>query len=286
LFLAFGLPVLAQSTTVQIELVQPQVGHPIMTGWTSCGSESNDSGLNAIFAAHNVSNYCSATFLSYPELELVDGGLIDCPSCDASALIADLEAYSAVIGRARLTPGYEIFANYLWIKLINDASQTGSDAANVIVTSDPALNAVFESFTVYSYEQHNANWKTVICDCYAPDLLDALLIQGFILPNSIDENSGATIYDNHTFQNIAYLDTPAFEAQQIKVVPNPFNDFFTITGDDGNSQFSIYDLSGKKIGIADSVTGVQTLATSLQPGIYIMQIANGNNTEIIKIAKR
>lgn len=285
LTLFFSAACFAQ-TTVQIELANFQEGLPVSEPTASCGSQSNNAGLNAIFQNHNVYIYCGATFTSYPSLAEVAGGLITCGSCDAAALISDLEAYSEVISRARLAPDSEHYANYLYITLDDVVTQTGTTAENVVITTDNDLNPVFQDFTVFSFEPYFGDTYLLKCDCYAPDLAQVLIDQNIIMPNSTNPDTGAIIYDQYFYHQIIYLlSKPDFAIDRIRVFPNPFTEL-TINTDDVEVQLSLFDITGKLITSCASVSEVTVIANGLRPGLYLLHLATGGNSKTVKIIKQ
>lgn len=276
----------AQNHMVQIELVNSEVGHVIgSSDWSSCGSQSNDAGLNAIFQSHNVSGYCSAEFTSYPSLTDVFGGLIHCGSCDPAALIADLETYDSVIGRARLTPGTEYYANYLYITLDQATTQTGSTPTSAVITSDDNLNPVFEDLTVFSFEHYFSDTYLLICDCYAPDLAQALIDQDIILPNSTNPDTGEMVFDSYFYQGMVYLSTADFAFDQIHVYPNPFNENLQISTDLVDVGYALYDITGKNIISTFDEAAFTDKANALNPGLYFLQISHSGKSKTVKIIK-
>lgn len=287
--LAFLISISAfsQTHTIQIELVNPEIGHVVAsTNDINCGT-SNDAGLNSIFEAHNVGWYCRSFFIAYPSLLPVEGGLITCSECDPNQLISDLEAYSSVIGRARLTPGWALTANSSYANFMDPPALTGSTPTHVAITDNPALNAIFEQFTVFSYEHVINNWYNLLCDCYSPDLIAALIDQGFILPNSINPETGETIYDNYGYQPIVFLlSTENPEPRNLKVFPNPFSENLQIEYDGENAQYSLFDFSGKLLTRTSLAEQAMTTANQLPAGLYFLKVQEDGSIKTVKLIKR
>ncbi len=278
----------SQTHTIQIELVDFENGIVIPSSYlnSSCGSISNNAGLNSIFEAHNVGSYCSSTVVTYPSLLEVLGGLIDCTGCNPNELITELEAYSSVISRARLTPGSELFANNSYAKFIDPPVLTGSTAANVAVTDNFVLNAIFEQFTVFRYHNVINDWHNLLCDCYSPDLIAALIDQGFILPNSINPETGDIIYDNYNYEHIVYLlSTVKSEVSNLRVFPNPFRENLQIEYDGNNAMFFIFDFSGKLLTSTSSAVQAMNTSNQLSAGWYFLKVNESNSTTTIKLIK-
>ena len=280
--------VFSQNHTVQIEIVSGASVYPVFQSqFSNCGTISNDSVLNSIFETHNIVRYCSSEFTSYPAMVNVSGGLIDCEGCDPDALVADLQNYSAVIGRARKTPGQEYFANNSMIRMSNPVSQTGTTASNLVITSNSALNDIFVTGNVFYFNNIVADWYEIKCDCYSPDLISLLLNQGFVLPNSINPSTQQMIADNYYYQNISYLlSNSKFDLNQIQVYPNPFTDNLKIKANSGSMQYSLHDLTGKNILNSSSKESVEVVSKSLLSGIYFLRITSDGLAKTFKLVKQ
>lgn len=278
----------SQNATVQIEIVPGASAYPI-TGsqFGNCGEISSDSNLNAIFATHNVVRYCSAEFTSYPAMVGVFGGLLDCEDCNADLLVADLQNYTAVIGRARKTPGLEYFANNSMVKILNPISQTGTTASNLVTTSSATLNDIFLAENVFYFNNVVGDWYEIKCDCYSPDLITLLLDQGFILPNSIDPTTQQMLHDNYNYQQIVYLLSNAtFDLTQIQVYPNPFTENLKIDSTMDEMEFSLYDVAGKQILNTNAKENVERNSGLLLSGIYFLRISNNGMAKTFKLVKQ
>ena len=72
--------------------------------------------------------------------------------------------------------------------------------------------------------------------------------------------------------------------ESIALYPNPANEILTINGSTYNS-YTILDLSGKMI--KSSTIENQTIDLSgLNPGMYNIQLVNGNNVNVARFMKQ
>ncbi len=284
LILLCSFSAFSQIHTVQIELVSTSTVYPLASQFSNCGSQSSDASLNSIFAAHNVYRYCSSTLTSYPSLSTVNGGLIDCQNCNVTDLIDDLQAYNSVISRARLTPGDGLFANVVHVRIPNPPTQTGVSSSQVVITSSDAVNSIFTNHTVFEYEHDAADWYTLKCDCYSPDLIQNLLSANFISENTFVD--GTTDYDNYSYEHIGYfLGTTKNDLETVRIYPNPFYENLKIDTKITEASFEIYDITGKNIGFAKSTLEAELMANSLKSGLYFLRIDAGGASKTVKIVK-
>ena len=78
----------------------------------------------------------------------------------------------------------------------------------------------------------------------------------------------------------------------VRVYPNPSNSYFSINIEAANNadriSVRLLDMSGRGLELKDGLQGSQTITMgqNLKPGIYIVQITQGNESKLIKIIKQ
>ena len=81
------------------------------------------------------------------------------------------------------------------------------------------------------------------------------------------------------------------EMREIKIIPNPFTDEFTVYGLEFTTgdRMQIIDVLGKvvleKI-ISNQVSSIQLPASHLQSGIYFLQITTSSEKKTVKVVKQ
>jgi hypothetical protein len=257
---------------IEIRLVNYNVGSP-MYDWGNFGfvslNTSNDAGLNAILSNYSITSYENNEVHPYEpymgRVKIIRGNT-------SQQFINELLAYSTVIESAKITDGYE-FTDALRLQLVdlNIGSPVGT-SNNIIVTNDPGLNAIFQTFNVFYYVQSypsstvnsTLRYYTTVCDC-DKNLLNAALV-----------SYTAVITTTESFNGGVMLATTDFERPKAIVSPNPFSDNFNIESDQNITNYAIIDITGKVIISESSVSVLQNKTSQLNAGMYILNLSFDN----------
>ena len=271
-----------QNHVVEIRLLNQNIGSPAFNFSTNVQSESNDAGINSILQAHNVFGYQIKGGHLYPPFynRHIE---IWCDNCNASQLNSDLLAYSGVIEKARITNNQSSFDDNLRIQVSNTTLGIPNGISNgIIVTNDPGLNQIFQTFNVYYYLQSFPNATTnsllrmydVVCNCNNVQLKAAL------------DNYTAVISFTE-YPSVTYLlGNNQFQKSKTTISQNPFSTNFNIQSEEPISNYSLVDISGKQLITTTSKNELDNLSSQLNYGIYFLklQFENGQsgNFKLIK----
>jgi hypothetical protein len=78
-----------------------------------------------------------------------------------------------------------------------------------------------------------------------------------------------------------------FETTEISVYPNPTTDFLYFENINANSEYVVYDITGKAVISNISESSIEILDVKrLNPGIYFIQMTNDENRTNIKFIKQ
>lgn len=250
--------------SIEIRLVNPNVGSPIYSWPATFGSYTNDNGLNAIFSSYNVNHYTDNFSHPYPaylqKIKIISGSF-------PQQFITDLLAYSSVIESAKITNGFE-FTDAIRLQLINVSVGTPTGVNNtIIVTNDIGLNTIFTNYNVFYYTQS-----------YSSALAGSALLRYYDVVCNCDKNLLKTALDNYlsaiqTTEKMAgglFLTNPDFKASSTTIYPNPFKDTFTIETNKTISNYSLFDSSGKQIVTTNSKNELNSKSQKLSIGFYIL----------------
>jgi hypothetical protein len=78
----------------------------------------------------------------------------------------------------------------------------------------------------------------------------------------------------------------------VRVYPNPSNNYFSINIQAASStdriSVRLLDMTGKRLELKDGLSGSQTITMgqNLKPGIYIIQVTQGNESKLIKVIRQ
>ena len=266
--------------SVEIRLVNPNVGSPGYTWPSGYSNTSNDAGLNAIFLTYNVNYYADNLSHPYPpylyKVKIITGSF-------PQQFITDLLAYSSVIESAKISNANE-FTDALRLQLLNASIGTPTGVNNnIIVTNDAGLNTIFTNYNVFYYTQTypsapagNALLRVydVVCNCDKNLLKTALNNYTSIIQTTENINGGLI------------LGNPNFTTSSATIHPNPFTDTFTIETNEAISNYSLYDISGKQIVTTNSNNELNSKSQELNAGFYILNLTFDNgqtaNYKLIK----
>lgn len=272
----FGWTQILSNTRAEIRLVNENVGAPQFNFTVNSTTESNDSGLNTILHAHNVYSYIQKgghlyTLYANRYVE------ISCDNCNYGQLSADLAAYSSVVAKARVTVQAEPFDDCLYLQIQNSAIGVPIGISNgVVVTNDAILNQIFLSHNVFYYQQT------------APTTTDPNLIRVYNIACNCDNIALKSALDNYTalisyteYPQPAYLlNNSNFEKTKTIISPNPFSNNFDIQTEQMISNYSIIDITGKTICNTTSKAELDTQASNLSSGIYILNLDFDNGLKV------
>ncbi len=82
------------------------------------------------------------------------------------------------------------------------------------------------------------------------------------------------------------LDIKSYLLQNLKIFPNPVKNNLSIDGLKEKTQVALYDIQGKKVFVKNTNTPTISFdVSSLQPGIYFLQVTLQNTSKTFKIVK-
>jgi hypothetical protein len=144
-------------------------------------------------------------------------------------------------------------------------------------TDDEVLfGGVFKDYTIYesgdNFTATNSNTNTNYITFYN---------DGFLGTYDCDDLFFARVSGES--ENAAEVNSP-----QLAAYPNPTGISVTITKrSDEPAQIEVLDLAGRSVLAPAQMTGVQTTLdlSSLESGVYLVQITEGNNTDVIRVTK-
>jgi Secretion system C-terminal sorting domain len=279
LSVSFGF---SQVTALEVKLVDSAVGTSNFNGANSGTTESNDSGLNAIFQNYNLISYMGKYGHLYPPFEGRFTEIL-CDQSDATQLKNDLIAYSSVVESVRYTYQGSPFSDCLYSETTTLGIGIPVGFNNeIVVTNDDGLNQIFEDFNVYYYEQVAPNATiesllrtySVVCNC-----------DNIQLKVALDNYDNVINYTE--FANPIYLlNNATFEKPNSVIAPNPFSTTFSIQTEESISSYLLMDSIGKQILNTNSKSELDAVSLQLNSGMYLLnlQFENGSieNYKIIK----
>ena len=266
--------------TIQIELVDANVGASLTEPPEFYTNVSNDEGLNQIFANYNVSHY--ETVYGYSIESMIDkNGWVIC-NCDPELFIQDLLAYDTVVQYAveidSETQNNGNFYNGLQIVLSTATNGSYESFQNgIVVTNNSELNQIFTNFNVRTYETlYGSNTVyELVCDCNASLLKQEL--------DNLTSVISLTDYISYAF----LLSTNEFLLKSTTVYPNPFKDQIRLDTSSNLESILVYDILGKHIINTNDKTIFESRAITLKRGVYILKLTDVNgNTETRKLIKK
>lgn len=267
-FLLCNLIMLGQEYQIQIRLVDSEVGRP--TGNPiddDYEAVSDDPGLNAIFQNYNATHYYPGYDFD-PEWENRTHFVL-CDGCDVNQFEQDLLDYNTVIaGTFQSEPG--LTANNLYVKLLdaNNGNPTGEITPNGnIITTNAAINALFETYNVVFYEYFFGEVHyTLGCNCQAADLLNELTA----LTDVVDYSERV---------GYAILDTPTYNKQILTLSPNPVENNMIINSSEKINSYEIVNTLGQSIFKGNSSENINEFLPSLAQGTYLLNVITGSGKQ-------
>lgn len=224
---------------------------------SSIGTTTSNSEINAIFSFHNAGD-CFGTYGNGYHIIFVDYS-----GSNLNGLITDLEA-NPNVNKVRICVNqtdWYYYADRLYVKLVTatDGNPTGTNGNQNIVTTNNLLNTIFDDHDVTAMDYLIPLVYEIYFDGDITSLYNAL--------NDLD-----SVIEYAELNSVAMLNTSEFEWNKPKIFPNPFSGNFLIETDEIISNYSLYDVCGKQLANTDSKTNLDTAASQLNPGIYILNL--------------
>jgi hypothetical protein len=266
-------------TSIEIRLVNANVGGVNTYSNFPSYTQSTDPNMNIILQNNNVYNYEYKEGHPITSLAVRIIQITGNPN-NYTNLMNDLLAYSTVVESAQYTSTGGGFSDAAFIKLVNlnVGTPTGVNSNNIITTNDIGLNQIFINHNVIHYEQLSPNSSnseilklyTVACNC------NATLLR-------IDLDTYNTIIYNTEPMPASYLlNSENFNKKNTQIYPNPFQDKITIETDFIIKRYSVYDVMGKKIVETNSNDNLNIQLAELNSGVYLLQLQADDNSIISK----
>ncbi|GHC58060.1 T9SS type A sorting domain-containing protein [Ulvibacter litoralis] len=275
-FLLFG-----QQYQIELRLVDATVGYPIGNPIPGYTPESNDSGLNDIFAAFDASVY-------YPGYSYIPEWydrthFILCDGCDINAFEQALMNYSSVIENTIQCAPHTMNALYVKLITLDNGTNTGTTTSSgAVITDNDDLNIIFEDFDVLYFEPAFPSGGTqfertyiAACDCNASELKPLLELE----TETIELVEGPLGY--------AILANEEFEALDFQFYPNPVEDKLIINSTEDITSFEVLNLLGRTLFKVSTEEKLNAMISSLSSGPYFLKVtANRGVSETFKLLKK
>ena len=280
-FILLSSIVFSQQPDIEIRLVNANIGASITYNANQLNeySSSNDTRINAILNLYGAHSYINKNVHPY---QPYNGRIISIPGVYPQQFITDLQAYSNVIEYVHVS-NRNYFSDALFLQLVdlNIGSPIGFNG-NIVVTNNTSLNQIFQNYNVYYYAQTfpSSTWNvnlrnfTVLCNCDINLLSSQLNNLSLVIERT--DNAGVT-----------YLSNSQFEKSKTTIYPNPFYNTFYIETIEAISNYTVFDSTGKKIGIASNKNELDNLTSKLQTGFYVLNLVFENGlTSNFKLVKK
>lgn len=225
---------------------------------------TSDTGLNQIMSNNN------AQFFQYGQSNCYLNNF-GSETFGSISLLNELNNYSNAVEIAYPTSTNpmvaNVYASSINVELTN--SNIGnyiSTNNNIVVTNNSDLNAIFQTYNVFSFIKD----KIISCDCNADNLQNALTNLLTIVSNA-ENCSGIVFLVNNSF----------YKANEFKFfVRNKYLNI--ISGNNDLKTISIYNLLGKEL--ISIITSQPINIDQLSTGIYIVKVTVNNISKTFKIA--
>jgi hypothetical protein len=230
------------------------------------GSSTSDSSINSILISHEVYNCIQG--------EMNDKMIIffNYLGTNISAFVADLnnnENVSKVVLCYDSSEYYfPAYADILIINLssVTSGTPTGINSNGNVLTNNEQLNEIFEAYNVKQMVQE---YPTSFCclDVYS------IYFDGDIaeLKNALD-NLDSIIEYSYFKEVMMLLSNESFNKSDIKIYPNPFQNNFTVQTEKTITNYSLFDLTGKKLIDSFSKNEIDNFLSQLNSGVYFLNL--------------
>lgn len=225
------------------------------------GTSTSDSSINSILINHNVYS-CVQDYSSYPKMIL----FFDYYGTNISTFVSDLNNNSTVfkVGICYESNYYQpTYADMLGIGLISNenGAPTGLNSNGNVVTNNSELNSIYDNYNVKSMQQSpllNSNYE--------------IYFEGDItgLKNALESIN--LIIEYAELNGVAFLSNFSFEKSEVQIHPNPFQNNFTIQTEKTISNYSLFDLTGKKLIDSFSKNEIDNFSSQLNSGVYFINL--------------
>lgn len=269
LILIFISGYVAKASQIQIEFVPGSNIYVVAIDQATpqMGTVTTDASINAIFASYGIGQLLGATSYDYHNTIVAEYG-----TADLNSLINDLMLNSNVSKVKRCyesTTWSNTYADQLYVKLYNntDGNPIGVNPDGNVVTTNSAVNLIFDFYDVKSMNHMIGLWYTIAFDGD---------ING--LKNELDAmNNGV---DTTDLIGIPILANPQFEKPKAIISPNPFSDNFNIETEQTITNYSIIDIAGKTIVNTTSKTDLDNQSSQLSAGMHILNLDFENGQKV------
>lgn len=234
------------------------------------GSATTDAAINTIFLNYNI-NHCVIFYDNQRQIIFVDylGN-------DLSAFRNALQSNSNVSKTSICYPNqfYYTFADRLYLYLIDTTNGNPTGINNgIIVTTNSTLNSIFTQYNVTTMSQLlvNSRYYEIFFEGDITGLKNALDAFTSVIDTTTDPTNLVGVP--------MLLNNIKFDKSKINISPNPFTNNFNIQTEEIISNYTLIDISGKQLITTNSKNELDKLSTSLNSGIYFLNILleNGEN---------
>lgn len=242
-----------------IQIENPNIGSP------STGNSTTDSSINSILISHNVYD-CIQDYSSFTKMII----FFNYSGLNISSFVEDLNNNENVfkVGLCYESPEYYFpaYADILIINLssVTNGTPTGINSNGNVLTNNEQLNEIFEAYNVKQMVQE---YPTSFCclDVYS------IYFDGDIaeLKNALD-NLDSIIEYSYFKEVMMLLSNESFDKSDIQIYPNPFQNNFTVQTEKTITNYSLFDLSGKKLIETFSKNEIDNLSSQLNSGVYFI----------------
>lgn len=226
------------------------------------GTSTNNAEINAIFSNHGANHFVQSYENNYPVI------FTDYNGTNLIGFINDLTANNNVAkvrkcyqSANQVITGYT-FADRLYVKFYNnnDATQIGTNSNGNIVTSNNAINLIFDTYQVKSMGLMVGFWYTIAFDGDITGLKDAL------------DNLNDVVDTTDLVGVGMLLENTSFEKSKATISPNPFLYNFDIQSEHIITNYTIFDITGKTIVSTSIKSELDNQSSQLSSGIYILNL--------------
>lgn len=230
----------------------------------SVGTSTTNSQINSILSNHNV-NLCVNTFNSPYDIIIVEynGNALN----NFKNELLSNSNVSKVRTGVSATAGTYYFADRLYLELSN--ATNGNPIGNnngTITTSNSALNTIFTTYNVTSMTVFITSIPVYVI-YFEGNMTD--------LKNEL-ENLSSVVEATEFISVPLLLNNSEFDLSKTIISPNPFTTNFNIQTEELISNYSLFDVTGKKLINTTSKDQLDNLSSQLHQGIYVLDITFGN----------
>lgn len=277
IILFFTIANFSQQTHIQIKTNNPNIYTNGVFG-QNYGSNTSDSGLNLIFSNNQISQCYQA---SHP-IDNVNIIFAICPNANLQNFTQNLLDYDTLVTKVSICPLADTFGDVVITTLLTESIgiPNGIDNNGIVTTNDTGLSQIFQNYNVthfgktYPTSSQQTRTYTAMCDCNVSNLKASLLNYN-------------TIVESAEYDGVAFLSIYDYNINNTSIYPNPFSLTFTIETKEAISNYSIFDISGKKLMESESKNELENQSSKLNSGIFFLKILFQNGkTGNYKLVKK